>query len=108
MVVTGSPVIFLSSWYGALFVLGECGLMRKPLGMGSNCLDFAWMLARFRQNHDWCTNGPCAGSIRPIIPWSMCEGSSQERCVILYLSLKTFSAGASGILSGRRVPGAFM
>src|SRR5947199_10347159 len=49
------------------------------------------MLPRFRQTHDWCTNGPGAGSINPIIPWSMCEGSSQERCVILFLSLTMFS-----------------
>src|SRR5207245_11705105 len=38
IVVTGSPVIFLSSWYGALFALGTCGLLRNPFGMGSNCL----------------------------------------------------------------------
>ena len=41
VVVTGSPVIFFSNWYGALFALGECGLMRKPLGIGSNCLAFS-------------------------------------------------------------------
>ena len=41
VVVTGSPVIFLSNWYGALFVLGECGLIRKPFGIGSNCLAFS-------------------------------------------------------------------
>src|SRR5205823_14680001 len=63
------------------------------------------MLPRFRQNQDWCTNGPCAGSINPIIPWSICEGSSQERCVIVYLPLKTVSAGAAGMVSGSRVPG---
>src|SRR6266478_6028546 len=41
VVVTGSPVIFFSNWYGALFVLGECGLTRKPFGIGSNCLAFS-------------------------------------------------------------------
>src|SRR5215472_2667852 len=41
VVVTGSPVIFFSNWYGALFVLGVCGLMRKPFGIGSNCLAFS-------------------------------------------------------------------
>src|SRR6266566_3169536 len=66
------------------------------------------MLPRFRQNQDWCTNGPCAGSINPIIPWSICEGSSQERCVIVYLPLKTVSAGAGGMVSGSRVPGEFI
>src|SRR6266852_6507473 len=52
VVVTLSPVSFASSRYGALFELGWCGLMRNPFGIGANCLDFSWMLARFRQNHD--------------------------------------------------------
>ena len=41
VVVTGAPVIFFNNWYGALFVLGECGLIRNPYGMGSNCFVFS-------------------------------------------------------------------
>src|SRR5262249_10594335 len=41
VVVTLSPVIHLSSLYGALFALGVCGLIRNPFGMGSNSLDFS-------------------------------------------------------------------
>src|SRR5260370_33349352 len=87
VVVTASPVIFFSNWYGALFELGECGLMRNPYGIGSNCFSFAGMLPRLRQNHDWCTDGPCAGALKPRIPWSICDGSSHAKSVILYFLL---------------------
>ena len=38
------------------------------------------MLAADRHHHAWCTNGPCAGSISPIIPWSTLQGRSAVRC----------------------------
>src|SRR5260370_35147119 len=82
VVVTASPVIFFSKWYGALFALGECGLMRNPYGIGSDCFSFSGMLPRLRQNHDFCTNGPFPGSIKPMVPWSTCEGSSQPHSVL--------------------------
>src|SRR5215471_21863484 len=36
VVVTGAPVFFFNHWYGKLLVLGECGLILNPLGIGSN------------------------------------------------------------------------
>src|ERR1700712_1284278 len=29
-----------------------------------------------RQNHDWCTNVTCAGSIKPITAWSILQGKT--------------------------------
>src|SRR5260221_5562035 len=105
VVATGAPVIFFNIWYGALLLLGECVLIRNPNGMGSNCLAFSWILVLLRQNQDWWTNGPCAGSISPIIPWSTCDGRSQAKCVLLYFSLNVASFGAAGKVPATSVPG---
>src|ERR1700675_1601436 len=105
IVVVASPEKYRSNLYGALLDDGSCLLIRKPLGMGSKRFSFSWMLRRLRQYHDWCTKGPCAGSINPMIPWSTCDGSSQDSRVILYFSLNTGSCGASGTFSGVRDPG---
>src|SRR5271170_1111500 len=51
VVVAGSPVMSFRSLYGALLAEGACGLMRKPLGIGSNCLAFSRMLRRLRHHH---------------------------------------------------------
>src|SRR5271155_381972 len=48
--VAGSPVMNFSNLYGALLEEGACGLMRKPLGMGSNCLALSRMLRRLRHH----------------------------------------------------------
>ncbi len=37
--------------YGALLAEGACGLMRKPLAIGSNCLALSRMLRRVRHHH---------------------------------------------------------
>src|SRR5947209_7019738 len=70
------------------------------------------MLLLLLQNHDWCTNGPCAGSINPIIPWSMCDGSSHDKCVLLYFFEKNGNDGAAGTSFGNcpaaLLPGAVM
>ena len=72
IVVTGLP----SSRYGAEFELGAWALIRKPAFLpwfslsfnGSNFFVFSWMLAALRHHHARCTNGPCAGSISPMMP----------------------------------------
>src|SRR5580704_2075284 len=46
VVVAGSPVMNFRILYGALLAEGACGLMRKPSGIGSNCLDLSRMLCR--------------------------------------------------------------
>src|SRR5437879_6422695 len=40
-----------SNLYGALLELGVCALIRKPLGIGSNCFCFSWILWRLRHHH---------------------------------------------------------
>src|ERR1700733_4272415 len=50
VVVAGSPVISFKILYGALLAEGECGLIRNPLGIGSNCLVFSRMLRRVRHH----------------------------------------------------------
>jgi len=42
VVVTGSPVILFNNWYGALFVLGECGLHS---GNRSESARIAWLFS---------------------------------------------------------------
>ena len=53
VVVAGSPVISFRILYGALLAEGTCGLMRNPMGIGSNCLALSRMLRRLRHHHAW-------------------------------------------------------
>src|SRR5271165_1731497 len=78
VVSTGWPYT-PKSLYGAELPLGAWALMRKPSGMGSKRLVFSRMLERERHHHAWCTKGPCAGSIRPMMPWSTLQGRSAVR-----------------------------
>src|SRR5438552_15251882 len=41
VVVESASASSRNSLYGALFELGLCALMRKPLGIGSNCFCFS-------------------------------------------------------------------
>ena len=66
-----------------LLAEGVCEAMRKPIGIGSNVFCFSRMLRRLRQYQDWCTNGPCAGSISPVIPVSILQVRSAVRFVML-------------------------
>src|SRR5271167_1868270 len=54
------------------------------------------MLARLRHHHAWCTNGPCAGSINPIIPWSTLQGSSAVRCALRNRAENFGTSGTAG------------
>jgi len=54
------------------------------------------MLPALRHHHARCTNGPCAGSINPIIPWSTLQGSSACKCAVLYLFPNFGSSGTAG------------
>src|SRR5438552_18878032 len=92
VVSTGWPYT-PSSLYGAEFPLGACALMRNPSGIGSNFFVFSRMLALERHHHAWCTNGPCAGSISPIIPWSTLQGRSAVRNAVRYLDPNFSSSG---------------
>src|ERR1700728_3145148 len=98
VVEIGSPYT-PSSLYGALLPEGACAAIRNPSGIGSKFFFFSWMLACDRHHHAWCTKGPCAGSISPMIPWSILQGSSALRCALRYRSLNLGNSGTGGSVS---------
>jgi hypothetical protein len=54
------------------------------------------MLPRLRHHHDWCTNGPCAGSISPMMPWSTLHGRSACRCALRNFAENFGTSGSGG------------
>jgi len=68
--------------YGAEFDEGAWADILKPSGIGSNFFVFSWILAALLHHHARCTNGPCAGSINPMIPWSTLQGRSADKCAV--------------------------
>ena len=72
---------------------------------GSNIFVFSWILAALLHHHARCTNGPCAGSINPIIPWSTLHGNSACRVRTTGTSLPNFgNSGTAGSAAHIRTP----